>query len=202
MANDRAMIDCGKAEEQLQEWLDGGPHPTDAALKEHLARCRVCHERFSAAEQMLLVLPPRLSVNFADKVTIAVERDHRRRVWQRYLFGVTSLAAAILLGVWLTWPKPKQNDIAMGPPAPSFEKQMARATGVVRAWTDRTVQTIPLPEIRGIELIPADGLAQAFEPAAATLADAGKGLAEGFEPLASSAKRAATKFWRDLPIGD
>jgi len=46
----------------------------------------------------------------------------------------------------------------------------------------------------------AAGWEKALDPAAAPLGEARAGLAEGFEPVATSARRAARLFLRDLPL--
>jgi hypothetical protein len=83
-----------------------------------------------------------------------------------------------------------------------LERQVERATTAVKEWTERTVQVIPRPDISPVDVLPTPDVKMALQPVTSPFTEAGRGVAEGLEPLATSAKRAATRFWRDLPITD
>lgn len=204
MIDQKRVVDCALALQTLQDWLDGEILDRDAALMRHLQDCSTCAERFAAAEQLVRVFPPGLPADFADRMVAQVRADQRQRQWRQYYLAAGSLAAAVLAALWFTWPNTPRNDnlIAKATTTPSLDRQVERATTAVREWTERTVQVIPRPDISPSDMLPTPDVKMALQPVTSPFTEAGRGVAEGLEPLANSAKRAATRFWRDLPVID
>lgn len=204
MNDPRRVVDCASALQLLQEWLDGEILVRDAALTGHLQDCSNCAERYAGAEQLLSVFPPCLPADFADSMVARIRADQRQRQWRQYYLAAGSLAAAVLAALWFTWPNTPHNEnlIAKAAMTPSLDRQVERATTAVKEWTERTVQVIPRPDVSPGDMLPTPDVKMALQPVTSPFAEAGRGVAEGLEPLANSAKRAATRFWRDLPVID
>jgi hypothetical protein len=193
------VINCDAALESLQSRLDGSAQPADPAIAQHLRQCPECRSRYAAAELLLSLYEPRVPADFTVRVRSAVRTDARRRGYRRVLVSAVGLAAAIVLAIWLGMPKPEERkDLVVAANVPSLEKRLSGAKSAIWGWSGRTVSLFGMPDIAEPR-INTDGLGQSMEPAASALADAGKGFVDGVEPLTSSAKRAATRFWRDLP---
>jgi len=188
---------CDDALAALQRELDGEGAPSSKVFA-HVTRCRVCRERFEAAQMFLAAYPPKPPAGLADKITLAVRADRRQRTYRRYFASAAALAACLVLAVRLSWPAASTEVIA----APTLDDRFADAKSAMLAWTDATAKGISLPEDWGATFAAPDNLSATWEPASASLADAGRGLADGFEPIAASAKRAVTLFRRDLPMND
>ncbi len=211
---------CAAALDLLQRQLDGdGPDPTPE-VEAHLHECASCRGRFLAARDLQIALalaaPVQPTPLQTDRILLAVQRDwhrQRRRRWLR----AGALAAAAVLAVWLAWPRPQvptpappapqSPDIVQQAPAPEpppLRQSVTAAGEAMVALTRRAAQTavgegrLVLPPVA----VPPDLTAaakDALDPAARPLGDAGQALANGFEPVATSARRAVTLFWRDLP---
>lgn len=207
---------CAAALAALQSFLDGAPLVPSQEVDRHLATCAECRGRFAAARRMQAVLgrsrfpePTQLTTERLVETLIA---DRRRRQFFRWA-GPFTLAASVLLAVWLLWagwpfagPSTKPApELARPKPAALFRDELAGAGEAVLALAGRAAResvepfAVPLPDWDPT-LVAAGGVTEALDPAAAALADAKQGLADGFAPVADSAKRAMNLFHRDLPL--
>lgn len=192
-------IRCDSALEALQSRLDGNAQPADPALARHLRDCGECRSRFAAAELMLSLYAPRVPADFGQRLRNAVRTDARCRKYRQVLVAATGLAAAIALAIWWNTPAPAPRfEAEYVANVPSFEKRVSGAKSAIWSWSGRTVSLLGMPDLSEPK-INVDGIGQSMEPATQALGDAGKGLVDGLEPLTSSTKRAASRFWRDLP---
>jgi hypothetical protein len=213
---------CAAALDLLQRQLDGDLPDLTPAVEAHLETCADCRERFQAADDLLTALAvldgPRPTSLLTERLIVAAQRDLTRRRRLRHWQLAGALAAAVLLAVWVARPRPgvpapaptpAPDSLAVArtdPPAepPELRRSFAEAGEAVVSFTRRAAREavgdgrLVLPEVPV-----STGLAAGpWAPAAAPLADAGAGLAEGFEPVATSARRAARLFLRDLPLMD
>lgn len=188
----RDRLTCDEVLDALQRELDGVAPPYDPDRNAHLDRCGECRERFEAARLLLRAYPAVAPAGFVERVTVAVRSDRRQRTLRRALVAVVALAACLLIAIQFGGTNP--------PPEPSGGERFAETKSTLFGWTQQTVNAMPNTDDWTVAVTPE--LGSTFEPAAATLGDAGKGLAFGLEPLTESAKRALAKFRRDLPVGD
>jgi predicted anti-sigma-YlaC factor YlaD len=218
-------MNCPEAQAWLQRRLDGEA-PDGAALEGHLAACPACREAHAAAQRLLDGLRRRVApqppADLVGRIVTGVLADRaRRRLRRRLLYGAglsTALAAAVLLAVWLVSPaRPRPGGTDSGtvaggsvPPkaaVPSLQDQVSAAGLAVAALTrraaDETVGTTRL-------LLPDVSLPAAREPepaapapgdSARSLQEVKQGVSAGFEPVATSARRAFSLFFRELPGG-
>jgi hypothetical protein len=197
--NYEPTMNCDAALESLQSRLDGSAQPADPAVARHVRQCAECRSRFAAADMLLSVYASRVPTDLTIRVRSAVYSDARHRTYRRVLASAIGLAAAVMLAVWFSIPDvAKREEVVVAVKVPSLEKRLAGAKSAIWGWGDRTVSMLGVPDITEPR-IDTDGLGQAIEPATNALSDAGKGFVDGVEPLASSAKRAANRFWRDIP---
>jgi hypothetical protein len=202
--------ECALALALLHRRLDGEAVilPVDAAA--HVAGCQDCGERFAAAARLSAAPVPPAPADLTERIVAAVRRDaRRRRVMRRLPVALVGLAAAVAVAVWLVRPNlPAPTpvpapELARGPvgPAPDLRQEFAEAGEAVASLTRRTAADAVGA---GRQLIPAVPPPPwpTLEGDARPLGDAGHALADGFEPVATSARRAARLFWRDLPLAE
>jgi hypothetical protein len=208
---------CAAALAFLQRRLDGDPAVPPPAVATHLAECADCRERFRAATALEAALarldrpgPPAL---LTERLVSRVRAHARRRRRWFWTAGAT-LAASVALAVWLARPGPVPAPPPDAPdmPAvvhdasptapPTLRQGFTEAGEAVVSLTRRTAR-----EAVGVgrQLVPDVPLPPApwpptVETAALPLDDARQALADGFEPVATSARRAARLFLRDLPL--
>ena len=100
-------MNCTDARAQLPELLYGDPTPAlTAEMREHLAGCLACRERFAELEQVrgsLDAMPaPVVQVDLARLYRTAADRQVRRlRRWRRAALAAGAVAALLLLGFGL-----------------------------------------------------------------------------------------------------
>lgn len=200
--NDELTISCDVALEALQSRLDGSAQPADPALSRHLRQCDECRARFAAADLLLAVYTPRVTPDFTVRLHTAIRRDSRHRKYRAWAVSAVALAAAIMLAIWFTQSNdsipivPNQGPVVAK--VPSLERRISDARTAVFGFGGQTVGLFGIPDISAPRM-DAKLIGQSLEPVASALTDAGKGVAQGMEPLTTSAKRAANRFWRDLP---
>jgi hypothetical protein len=186
-------LTCDQVIDRLHDRLDGSMLQPDRATADHLAGCRQCRERFRAADRLLACFPPRLPADFATGIVRAVAADRAVRRARRLTLAWLSLAAGLLAAVGLFWPRGEPAVEVVELPLPRIEERVNEATERVKAWAGK-VASAEWPEL------PAAPVQTTWEPARSALVDAGRGVASGVEPLTQSARRAAGRFWRDLPV--
>ena len=194
----------------MQRRLDGEPAPLTPDVEDHLSVCPDCRERFRLAGSLIAVLPPRYdaaepSSIWTERLVAAIFTDGRRRQVRR--LGVAwALAAGVLAAVWLARPVPPTSSDGMPPVVvkdrrpPDLRANFAEAGSALAALTRRAaVETVG----QGRVLVPPVDVPAVLditlEPATRPLDHARQGLTEGFEPVATSARRAVSLFWQDLP---
>ncbi len=209
---------CPDCRRRLHERLDGVPASDVAGLDAHLAACPDCHALFAAVGRLEVGLraltPPRPPADLGGRVVGRVLADRRRRARRRRaLFAGLAVAAGLLLTLTLLARKSGTPDVVHGPtvtppetaPTPSLRDNVAEATSAVASLTRRTAgetaegSRLLLPDLP----LPATddaGLADALEPSAESLREAGHGVGAGLEPVTNSARRAVALFLRDLPV--
>jgi hypothetical protein len=198
---------CEPALQALQRRLDGESFRFTPDVQAHLEICPDCRERFRLARSLIAVYPPRYdaaepSSVWTERLVGAVITDGRRRRIKR--LGVAwALAAGVLAAVWLARPVPETSSDGPLPVVartPNLREDLAEAGSALAALTRRAAaETVD----HGRVLVPPvevpPGLDIRLEPAARPLDLARQGLSEGFEPVATSARRAVSMFWQDLP---
>src|SRR5262245_38075067 len=201
---------CEAALQALQRRLDGESARLTPDVQAHLEICPVCRERFRLAGSLIAVFSPRHdtaepSSVWTDRLVGAIVTDGRRRRVKR--LGVAwALAAGVLAAVWLARPVvPTSPDgslrvVRNDTRTPNLRADFTEAGSALAALTRRAaaetvehgrvlVPPVEVPPVLDIRL----------EPAARPLDLARQGLSEGFEPVATSARRAVSMFWQDLP---
>jgi len=202
--------ECATTLDLLQRRLDGESVETPADVAAHAAGCRDCRERFSAS-RLLAAAPaphePPVPNMLTERIVVGVLADaRRRRRLRRWSLGAVGVAAAVTLAVWLarpTTPVPPVEpapDLVREQPPPNLREGFVEAGEAVASLTRRTAT-----EAVGPVTLPTEGAswwAVPTLPAARSFDDTGVALADGFEPVATSARRAARLFWRELPLAD
>jgi hypothetical protein len=202
---------CDEARDWLQRRLDGEPMGDCTALNAHLAQCLECREQFALADRLAAALPSRprpvVPVDFADRVVARAVVERRRRLAGRMAVGV-ALAASVLVAVGL-WRRPAvtPGGRPMGPePGPSVQRQLEEAGQAVAALTRRTADEtvgptrgllpdVPLPTAVPVATVAKNSPAEAEQ----SLRDVRRGVTSGLEPVTTSARRAVSMFFRELP---
>jgi len=186
---------CDEFLAALQQALDEGQTPRGAAAAGHRATCRECRTREAAARSLLAAYPPGPPFGMADRLTRVVRADRRQRAFRSYALTVGGIAAMLLVTVWLAGSADQRRDDQTAS-VPSLEDRLDDARSALVALTDRAKVTLPVPTV------PEWRIGPWLDADAAGLADARRGLAEGLEPVTSSALRAASRLWHDLPVTD
>jgi hypothetical protein len=220
-------MNCRDCEPFLQEYLDSGfAEPRPAAVLAHLQECPACRELFAVAERLnrgsRLLPSPALPPGFAERVTLAVLRERRRRVVLQFAFRAAAAVLIVTLGSWLVlsrWqlgPAPGDDlfipPVAKKIPEPEGPGQSPRSLAAqfneAREATAGITQ-LALDTARGARLLlpPADRMTPEIssfpvEPPAVSVAEVSRTVAEGFEPVTDSARRAWGMFRRMVPAGD
>jgi hypothetical protein len=213
--------ECAAALDVLHRWLDREAIAVPPEVAAHVLVCPECGGRFAASGQFAIALigtetPP--PTELADRIVVAVVADGRRRQRQRrWSLAGAGLAAGILAAIWYTRPvppppsapvappiaaapQPQKAVTYAGPPPLDLRQEFTQAGEAVAAITRRAavdaadasrqlVPDVPPPWPMAIES------ARPFE-------NTGAALADGFEPVATSARRAARLFWRELSMED
>jgi hypothetical protein len=186
---------CDQFLEALQLALDEGDTPRGALAAAHRSACRNCRQREAAARALLAAYPPAPPFALAERLTRVVRDDRRLRAFRAYALTAGALAAMILGAVWLAGsspPRPGDHAAAV----PTLDDRFDDARSALAALTDRAKVAIPVPAVPNWSIGPW------LDPDVAGLADARRGFAEGLEPVTSSAIRAASRLWHDLPVTD
>lgn len=192
-------MNCDVALEALQSRLDGNAHPADPAIARHLRQCDDCRSRFAAADLLLAVYAPRVTPDLTVRMRNAVHRDLRFRTYRDYAVSAACLAATVMLAIWLSFATKTEADrTVVIAKVPSMERRVSNAKSAIMGWGGQTISLFGMPKLTE-RRITTDDLEQTIEPATNALSNAGKGLVDGMEPLTTSAKRAAYRFWNDLP---
>lgn len=192
--------ECHGALSWLQRQLDGAMQPMPEAVTAHIRSCEQCRGRIRAGELLLksLAEKPTLPRLPAERIVLAVQRDRRQQRIGRWVAATASLAAALVLGVWLwTRPAPAPQAPVMAK-APSLREDAAEATDALVAIGKRaTAETLGETSLLVPKMELPSAAVSALASAAAPMNNPGKGLIGGLEPVASSARRAIGMFMRD-----
>jgi hypothetical protein len=204
--------ECATALDRLQRRLDGESADLPTGVVAHVARCADCRQRFAAARLLATTpvppdppVPSQLTERIVGEVLANVR--HRRRDWPVALAG---LAAMIALAVWIG------RAIVPAPPAPAPElvfehptsgpnlrDNVTEAGEAVASLTRRTAANAAGALDWSLPAEPPTWWAMpTLQAPALPLDDAGAAIADGFEPVATSARRAAQLFLRELPLAD
>jgi len=204
---------CEPALQALQRRLDGESTPLTPDVQAHLEICVDCREQFRLAHSLLVVFPPRYDATepsgvWTERLVGAIITDGRRRRIKR--LGVAwAMAATVLAAVWLAPPMGSISPqgslpvVSNDTRAAAFRADFAEAGSALAGLTRRAaaetvgqgrvlVPPVEVPLVLDIRL----------QPATRPLDHARQGLSEGFEPVATSARRAVSLFWQDLPQVD
>lgn len=184
---------CEQYLDALNEAIDQGRLPLESTP--HLSKCQDCRRRHSAARSLLIAYPAAAPAELGEQTYRLVRADRRQRALRGYALTATALAAMMFAAVWWAGsaaPPTAREVVAF----PSLEHRLDEAKTVVLAMTDRAKGVIPRPQLPDLSIGPW------LEPAANSINDTRRGLAEGLEPVTSSAMRAASKLWHDLPVTD
>jgi len=201
---------CEPALQALQRRLDGESTRLSPDVEAHLEFCPDCRERFRLARSLIAVFPPRYdaaepSSVWTDHLVGDIVADGRKRRIKR--LGVAwALAAGVLAAVWLNRPASSISSVNSLPlvrndtHTPDLRADFVEAGSALARLTRRAAaETVG----QGRVLVPPVEVPLALdirlEPAARPLDLARQGLSEGFEPVATSARRAVSMFWQDLP---
>jgi hypothetical protein len=200
--------ECAAAVVLLHRRLDGEAVILPVDVAGHVAGCVHCRERFAAAGRLSAASVPPVPADLADRILAAVLADaRRRRLMRRAPFALAAVAAVIAVAVWLgrpPSPTPSSRPVPElvhepSTPAPNPRQEFAEAGEAVASLTRRTAADAVGAGRHLIPDVPVPPWPE-LETAALPFEDAGQALAEGFEPVATSARRAARLFWRELPL--
>jgi len=213
-------MNCRDAQDWMHRRLDGEFGEPPPGLDAHLAGCRDCRELVALAgrlEEGVRLLPcPAPPPDLAGRVTARVLfRQRQARRWRR-AGAVVSLAAALLLAVWLIRPATPPTaapDVTGGevvrrdPPArpvPSLQRQVEEAGQAVVTLTRRAADETVGPTRAFLPELPLPTVAAAaVDPppveAARSLREVGQNVTAGLEPVTNSARRAFSMFLREWP---
>jgi hypothetical protein len=201
---------CEPALQALQHCLDGDAAPLTADIEAHLKVCPDCGERFRVARSLVAVLPQRYDMAepssvWTERLVGAIVTDGRRRRVKR-LAAAWALAASVLAAVWLVRPVPFSSPDGSLPMANNDRGTLNLSTDFAEAGSALAALTLRAAEEtidQGKVLVPPVDVPPVLdirlEPAARPLDHARQGFSEGFEPVATSARRAVSLFWQDLP---
>lgn len=212
-------MNCAEYQDWVQRRLDGEADPLEAGEDHRLAcpRCAGIDEAVSRLERGLRLarpIPPpeRLAENVVFQVLSEQHAAGRRRV----LVYVAAMAACLILGLYLgsrngsstvDTPEAPKVIVEVEPEKPKVNETVGEAGTALASLFTRTADEAvgqgklllppnPMPPM------PPDvtaGLPPALEPPAQSLKDAGQTVSSGLEPVTSSARRAVTLFFRDMP---
>jgi hypothetical protein len=193
--------------------------------------CRAFREAVGLFEGVFPPPAPRPSPDLTPRIIAAVLADRRQRQTRRRLVTVALAVAAsvlILVGARVLWTptgsgpvlarKPRTEPLAENkkPRVPAGEDQLAlrnsldEARSAVAALTthtaDRTVEPtrmlLPAVTSEWAEFpVTSPDWGEPLDPPAQPLGEAGQSVSAGLEPVTSSARRAVSLFFRDLPAG-
>jgi hypothetical protein len=189
----------------LQLRLDGEAGITPPAVAAHLAVCADCRGRFAAAGLLLaavevLDLPVRPMVT-EWIVAGAISDSRRRRRVRRCSLAAAGMAAAVTaVAFWLTQEQPSgPGSVRIVAAPPDLRRDATEAGEAVAAITRRAAVDAVDAGRQLVPAVPPPPWPPALEPAH-SFDEAGAALADGLEPMATSARRAALLFWRELPV--
>ncbi|HEY1380461.1 MAG TPA: hypothetical protein VGF55_26910 [Gemmataceae bacterium] len=208
--------ECAAALDVLHRRLDGETVDLPPAVAAHVAACPDCRGRFAAIDRLTAALTgtqlPPVRPLLTERIVAGALADGRRRQRLRRLpLAVAGLAAAALAAIWLSrlpstlspvTPRPAGPEMVreQQPATPNLRREAAEAGQAVASLTRRTAADAVGVGRQLVPAVPTPPWPPALEPAARPFGDAGQALADGFEPVATSARRAARLFWRDLPL--
>jgi hypothetical protein len=230
------MMNCAEFQELLQQRLDGEPIADSGEMDRHRTTCASCRELEMLASRMTKALKARanlspskqLSDQIVSQVLADLDSQQTRRRMVRRALSVSSLAAGLLLAVFLgsSWwgnryrpnsqglstvaQKADQPALGQGPNAPRSAVVASRpplnlqeAGSTLVALVNRTAdETVGQSRVLLPQKVPTPDLTVVdnWQPALSSQAirDAQDGVAVGFEPVTDSARRAVSLFLREL----
>jgi len=229
-------MNCEEFQERLQQRLDGEPVADSSEMDRHRTACASCRELEMLASRMTRVLkarailspPKQLSDQIVSQVLADVDSQQARRRWTRRALAISSLAAGLLLAVFLgySWwgnryrsdsqgsntmaPKADQPALVQEANAPGSAVagghaplNLKEAGNTLVALVNRTAdETVGQSRVLLPQEVPTPDLTVAdnWQPSLSSQAirDAQDGVASGFEPVTDSARRAVNLFLREL----
>lgn len=217
-------MNCSEYQDWIQHRLDGDRNASEAGVQHRLscARCAGLDEAVSRLERGLRLTPaPLPPPRLAESITHQVLWEQRAAGRRRAIVYAAALAACLLLGIYIggrnagngpvLTPPDSGNPVAVTPPPvePEKPKVNERVGEAGTALASLFTRTADEAVGQGKLLLPANpmspmtpdvtALPPALEPPAQSLKDAGQSVSSGLEPVTSSARRAVTLFFRDMP---
>lgn len=192
---------CAAALTVLQRRLDGETVTLSPAEAAHVAACLDCRGRFAAIDQLIAALqrtePPVPTLLSERIIRHAIVDSRRRRQLRRWSLAAVGMAAGVAAAVWSARAPAPVPEMARHSSPPDLRQDLTDAGEAVAALTRRAAGDAV---DAGRQLVPSvpPWRPPALEPAR-PFARTGAALADGFEPVATSARRAALLFWRELP---
>jgi len=198
--------ECAAALDALQRRLDGEVVALPPAVAIHVAGCPDCRGRLAAIDRLTGALdradsfvPALLTERI---VAGAIADMRRRRRVRRWALSGVGIAAGVVAAFWLIRPLAPGPEMARRPsPPPDLRQDITDAGDAVAALTRRAAADAVDAGRRLVPNVPSPPWPSVMEPAR-PFEEAGAALADGFEPVATSARRAALLFWRELPTAD
>jgi hypothetical protein len=209
---------------------EGLPEPLQAHAQT-CPDCLALREAAQLFEDVFPLPAPRPSPDLTPRLITAVLADRRQRQARRRLATVALAVAAsvlVLVGARLLWhpvgagpalarkpnsAPPSGNERARGPARGeqlALRDSLDEARSAVAALTthtaDRTVEPtrmlLPAVASEWAEFpMTSPDWGEPLDPPAQPLGEAGQSVSAGLEPVTSSARRAVSLFFRDLPAG-
>ncbi len=216
-------MNCSEYQDWIQRRLDGTAEPSDAGAQHRLGcgQCAALDDAAIRLERGLRLMPaPIPPRRLAESITHQVLAEQRTTVRRRVIVYAAALAACLMLGIYIggrnnpeTPPVVKGPDVKPPETAKVVEsetpKVTERAGEAGTALATLVTRTADEAVGQGRLLLPSNpmgpmtpdvtALPPALEPPAQSLKDAGQSVSAGLEPVTSSAKRAVTLFFRDMP---
>ncbi|MCE9567271.1 MAG: hypothetical protein K8U57_35160 [Planctomycetes bacterium] len=219
---------CRPTVDRLQLVLDGELEANAIENDPHPAVCVACRERVATAKLMLSVLASPEAVvvpsGMADRIVTAVREDRysriRRRSYAASLGVLATLAAALMLGAWITpkqpivhhpedWIVKPQPEVAPAPREVAQAKPLRIGDELTKAGIAlrEAPKAITEPASAAPELFtklsnaitrPIEPMPEELEPARSTLSELPDVALTGLEPLTDTAQKAFSRLMRDV----
>lgn len=209
---------CGPTHDRLQAVLDGTLPPAALDADPHPAACPTCRARVRAARLVLttLAVPQEavaLPAGLAFSILAAVRADRRARQRRRVfaMVGGLAAAAAILVAVWIGWPK--SDEMVKQEPTPTpvppqapihLQHELAKAGDALRESSHAlTEPAAAAPRVfaaltDSLLRTPANPMDAQLEPARKSLAELPEAAKAGLEPVTGTAQKAFARLLHDV----
>jgi hypothetical protein len=211
-------MNCAEYQDWVQRRLDGeaGPAETGDGHRRACPRCAGMDEALTRLERGLRLAPPLTPPDrLAENIVFQVLSEQRAAGRRRILVYAAAVAACVALGLYLgsrntttpvEAPEAPKVIVEVEPEKPKVNERVGEAGTALASLFTRTADEavgqgkLLLPSNPMPPMAPdVTGLPPALEPPAQSLKDAGQTVSSGLEPVTSSARRAVTLFFRDMP---